>query len=192
MTPSNWQTKTHWLVLFGLCLVALGLPLSAFLMSVGQMFIAAAWLLQGHYIERLKSLFKQPIALFLIAVYLMHVVGIAFTQDMPTGWRELRIKAPLFLFPFLLASMGQSHRDWLTPNQYKFITNAFVFAVFCGTAVSMGVLYHIVPTKHKIHDTRDISIYVSHIRFSLMLVLAIILLPIYNFKSPARQKRNKP
>ena len=169
----------------GLILIALGMPLSTFLMSLGQFCIAAAWLMEGQYRSKIESFLRNPICLGLLAYFLLHVIGMAFTTDTQIGLRELRIKVPLFVVPFLLATSPP-----LSPQKFRALINTFIFACFCGTFVSMGVYFHLIPTKHIIRDTRDISIYVSHIRFSLMLVLAVFLIPINNWHSTSLPKLN--
>ena len=171
----------------GLILIALGMPLSTFLMSVGQFCIAAAWLIEGKYKSKIEAFLRNPICLGLLAFFLLHVIGMAFTSDTQVGLRELRIKVPLFIIPFLLATSQP-----LSPQKFRALINTFIFACFCGTFVSLGVYFHLIHTKHIIRDTRDISIYVSHIRFSLMLVLAVFLIPINNWHSPSIPKLNLP
>src|ERR1035437_4826952 len=92
------------LYFFGLLLMAVGLPLSPVLMSLSQFFIAGAWLLEGNYKEKFKRLFQNDIALMCISVYLLHVIGLFYSQNTDYALKDLRIKFPLFVFPFVLGS----------------------------------------------------------------------------------------
>lgn len=162
--------------MFGLLVLAVGLPLSNFLMSIGQVLIAAAWLLEGKYKTKLQCLWTNKGALIFTSIFFLHVLGLLYSTDYSYAFNDLRIKLPLLVLPFLIATSGT-----LSKKKFSSIMLVFSGAVLIGTLVSTGELIGVnnwlrslvgVPAR-VILDVRCISLYISHIRFSLMICLAI-------------------
>lgn len=158
------------LYITGIVLIALGMPVSTFLMSVGQFFVVGNWLLEGNFIEKIKRYTQNKIALILTSITLLQLIGLIYTSDFSYAWQDIRIKAPLFVIPFLIAST-----ETISKKELNIILGCFSFAVFCGIFVCTGVNYGLIHTKKVINESRDISIFISHIRFSLMIVFALFI-----------------
>jgi hypothetical protein len=165
---------TRYVYYFGLTVVAIGLPVSVFLMSLGQFIILGSLLFNGRLLEKLKRFGKNKAAVVLGSIFLMHLVGLLYTSDFNYGFNDIRIKAPLLLFPLFMASW-----DPIPQKIFNWILAAFVGAVMVGTFISMGVYYGIIPAKIPGNDIRNISIFISHIRFSMMIALAIFICAYY-------------
>lgn len=172
----------------GLVIMAIGLPLSKFLMSISQMILVANWLIQGGISNKLKLLFKNKAAIVVCSFYLVYVVGLLHSSNWEYALNELRIKLPLFIIPFILATSPP-----LSLHLFYRLMNFFVGAVLLGTLASMGELLGVndlfrhllgIPTSSLL-DIREISLFISHIRFSLMICLATFyLFYIIIWKSP--------
>ena len=162
----------------GILILVAALPLSVFMMSIAQFIIVAGWLMAGDIKSNFKSFFSNKPALIITGIYLIHILGLFITTDFNYAAKDLRIKLPLLLMPFLL-STGPA----LTKKNIHLILSVFVIAVLVGTVASMMVVTGIL--NYSISDIRDISIFISHIRFSLLICLAIfiILYLSYHYKS---------
>jgi hypothetical protein len=57
-----------WIYFTGLAAIAVGMPLSAFLMSVGQLVIAGNFLLGGSQVEKFKRFWKNKAAVVAASV----------------------------------------------------------------------------------------------------------------------------
>lgn len=149
--------------LAGVLLMAASLPLSKVGMSIGQFLMAIGWFLEGRIIARFRDVFRNRIVLALISLYLLHVIGVAWSQEFDWALKDLRIKLPLFILPILFASGPR-----LKTKEIYWILGIFMAAVLAGSLISTGrsVFSHI-------SDARDLSPYISHIRFSLEVCLAI-------------------
>ena len=176
---------------FGLALMVIGLPLSNFLMSVSQIVLMGSWLVQDGILKRIKQLVGNKSALVLCSFYLVYVAGLLHTANWEYAINELRNKLPLFVIPFVLATSPP-----LSLTHFHRLLHIFVGAVFLGTMASMGELLGVIdlfrgmlniPSK-PILDIREISLFISHIRFSLMICLGIFyLLYVVIVKSPIRR-----
>src|SRR5687768_5889238 len=87
----------------GLLLLAASLPVSMFMMSVSQFVLAGAWILCGNLKQRFSSFLHNKPAMLLSAVFLMHIAGLLYTNyDFNYALRDIRIKIPLLIMPFLI------------------------------------------------------------------------------------------
>jgi len=167
--------------LFGLILLVVGMPLSRFLVSLSQFVLLGNWLVERNFISKWNTLKKSKAFWAFVGIYLFYVVGLLWTNDFTYGLKDLRIKLPMLWLPVLFFTSPP-----LNKKNYHVVMHFFVLAClaasFCSMAVYFGFLHK------KIHDVREISIFESHIRFSLMIVLSICYLFFY-FLNPQLIKR---
>lgn len=164
-----FTANTHkWIYFFCLSLVAIGLPVSEFLMSIGQILMFANILVEGRYKEKLTLFFRNKTALIVSSVMLLHLLGLLYTSDFDFGLNDIRIKAPLLLMPLFISTSAP-----LSEKMFNWLMALFTATVVVATFISLGVYYGIVHTKLPIVEIRDISIFISHIRFSLLICFSV-------------------
>lgn len=160
---------------------AAGLPLSEYFSSQSQFFIGGYWLLSGNFYEKWEILKKRKSILVFLLIYAVHLAALIWTDDFKFASNDLRIKISLLLIPVFVGTMPA-----LTGKQIRTIFNFFLaslaVASFICTAVSLGL------TNHVINDSRDISIFISHIRFSLLINMGIVICLFYAFLSDIKIK----
>ena len=114
---------------FGLLMMAVGLTLSPFLMSLAQFWLVGIWIIDGavnkDFKEKWQRFSHNWVALLLVSLYLLHVVGLIYTSDFQYAFKDLRIKLPLLILPFVLSSMRP-----LCKKQFDLLLNVYVFSVF--------------------------------------------------------------
>ena len=157
--------------IFGLMLLAASLTLSYFLMSVAQFTLLGNWLLEGAQREKLHKLYKNKALWFFLLIYLIHVAGVFYSHDLGYALDDLRIKLPLLALPVIIATSPQ-----LTNKILHRILLVHVFATFAATWVCFGY-----SRTHLLDDIRDMSLFISHIRFSLNICFDIIILLYFVF-----------
>lgn len=163
---------------FGLLLLAVSLPLSKFTMSIAQFMIAGSWLMGGDFQNKFKRLVSSPVLLLFLAVYLMHVLGVLWSEDTASAWRDVRIKLPLLLLPLLIGTSPK-----LPMVRFEWVLRAVGIGVLISTLI--GFLVHKGFIAHEVKDIRDISIFISHIRLSLLCCISVfIALWFMNRKGP--------
>ncbi len=150
----------------GLILLAVGLPLSVFLMSIAQFVLIINWLLEGQLKKKVKSFFSNVPAMVFSAIFFIHILGLLYTTDFSYAFKDLRIKIPLLLLPLIIATTRP-----LNSNQFNSLLNFFIAAVVVSSFVSVYMLYF-----KNFSDIREITPFISHIRFSLMICLSICFL----------------
>ncbi len=164
------KSRQPYLYYTGLILLVAGMPLSLFLTSISQFFLAGSFLLEGNVREKFKRFFANKFAVAFAGIWLLHLIGLIWTSDLNEGFRDLRIKLPLLILPLMLAG---------SPSLPRKIRNllllVFTGAVVIGTLVSMAVLTGFI--HRPVRDIRDVFIFnVSHIRFALFVCLSVFIL----------------
>ncbi|HBX50111.1 MAG: hypothetical protein A2275_01075 [Bacteroidetes bacterium RIFOXYA12_FULL_35_11] len=154
---------------WGLIALSVGLPLSEFLTSFSQFFIGGYWLLSGNFSEKWKIFKSRKEIWLIISIWFIHIIGLAWTQDFDYALRDLKIKLPLLLLPIFIGTS-----ELLKPWQLKTILQFFIMAVIAGSLVSIFVLLGF--SSREITDIRNISVFISHIRFSLFINIAIVVI----------------
>ena len=183
--------------LLGLLMVAVGLTLSPFLMGMSQFWLVIVWVVDGivgnrdenvipcegsvgedgiyfrhDFRHKFARFWHNKAAVLLVAFYLMHVVGLLWTTDFEYALKDLRVKLPILLMPLVLSGMEPLDR-----KRFNIVMLVYVLSVFVATMFS-SVSYW----RHDYEDIREISHFISHIRFCLNIVFCIAIISYYIFK----------
>jgi hypothetical protein len=161
--------------LFGLILMVIGLPLSTFLMSVSQFVLAIHWFASAQFAQKWQNVKNNKALLVFWLIYLVHLVGMLYSTDWNYGLHDLRIKLPLLILPLIIAS-----NEALSKKEMEIVLGFFSAAVLIASLVSLFVFMGF--SARVVESGRDISIFTSHIRFSLMIVFSAFILITYALK----------
>lgn len=172
MFPIIWH---RYLFLLGLvCLMAGGMFGSS-LLSIGQIAISANWFLEGNYINKIKLLYRNKLFWVLSSLFLWHLFGMVYTDNLHNGLLDLGIKVPLLILPILFFSTKP-----LTDKELKVVLYSYFFAVTTSAVYCYAV--YLGYTKVVVTNFRGASVFMSHIRFSLCIALAVSSMVYYSFK----------
>lgn len=172
MLPAHWHRN---IFLFGLIGLAAGMLFGTVPTSIPQIIIAGNWLLEKNFKHKFHLLKSNKIFWALGSLYLLHVIGMFYTQDTQHGLDDLRNKLPLLTLPLLLFSTKPlSHKELRLLFGFFFLS--VLVSSFCCYAVYAGY------TKKIILDVRKASIFMSHIRFSLFIAFSVIGVIYFSFK----------
>lgn len=191
MTPKvSIQPYLNQAYLLGLMMMAVGLTLSPFLMGMANFWLVLVWLVEALIPARhsgldlqspkgrgFKSKFSRfwhnKAAVLLVAFYLMHVVGLLWTTDFQYALKDLRVKLPILVLPLILSGMEPLDR-----KRFHLVMLVYVLSTFVATVFS-SISYW----RHDYEDVREISHFISHIRFCLNIVFCIAIICWYIVKS---------
>ncbi|HSG68260.1 MAG TPA: O-antigen ligase family protein [Bacteroidales bacterium] len=204
MTATAQHTRNQQLLaqfyFWGLIVMAMSLPLSRFMLSVSQFYISGILILEfmseekfriflrkypGIFkvflfipyfliwtLESIIKIFRKFLrrdnlpAIIFFSLYLLHVLGLLFTVDFDYALKDLRIKLPLLVLPVFFTVTPPLER-----RKFNILMLFFVAAVIVGTLISMYILL-----TQDVDNLRDISVFISHIRFGLLISIAIFTL----------------
>ncbi len=164
MLPAIWH---RYIFLFGLIGLASGMLFGTVPTSIPQIILAANWLLEKDFSWKWQQLKSNKIFWILTSLFILHLLGMMYTENVQRGLDDLRNKIPLLVLPLILFSTKP-----LSYKELKLLFGFFFLSVFvssiCCYAVYAGY------TKKVIVDVRSASVFMSHIRFSLFIAFAII------------------
>lgn len=142
------------------------MPFSVFLMSVSQFLLATNWILELDFKEKWKRLINNRPAQFLIGLFLLHLLWMLNSSNMGYGWHDVRIKLPLFVLALLVGTSKP-----LAFLEFKLVLNFFIAAIVSSSIFSSLIYYGII--EREFTDVRQISIFISHIRLSLLVNMGV-------------------
>lgn len=149
--------------IFSLVLLIISLPTSKFLLSVAQFVLIGAWLLDKRVLHKFAQFFRHRAAMVVVSIFMIHVVGVLWSSDLQYAAKDLRIKLPLLALPIIISTSPALDRKMFFHLMVLFIaTNVF------SSLFSVAMLI-----TEEVTEIRDIALFVSHIRFGLMLALAV-------------------
>lgn len=159
-----WHKRIYWLTLFG---VVIGLPLNKVVLSLSGLLMALNWLIEGRFSEKWAQLVKHKTGLLLTIIYLVAGFTLFYSEDISYGLKDLRIKLPMLLFPVVILSSNPLPREL-----YKKIMLTFVIAVLITTGINFYVFQ---SSDVSVLDSRQMSLFDSHIRLALMVAFSAFL-----------------
>lgn len=132
MLDRSFHYKAHYYLAI---IIALCLPLVR-LTPVFIVLLLLNWLIEGDFKNKFQIVFKNKLALLFIAFFLIHVIGLAYTENMDAGLFDLQVKLSILLFPIILVS-----RPYNKP-QIRTIFWAFVIgSVVCSFILLTRAVY---------------------------------------------------
>lgn len=160
-------------IYFGLLIVmVIGLPLSKALTSVVSGVLMFNWLVEGQYSIKFQRLKDRWGILLLISIFFVYVIGLLWTSSMQWGVHDVIIQLPLLIFPLVIGTSVDLNYRQVKQIVYAF-SAAVVVASFCSIWVLLGL------SGKQIQDPREMSLFISHIRFALLINISIFALGWY-------------
>ena len=167
--------------------LAAGLPVSMWLMGLFMITLPSKWVYERLWALDFKDAFlrfwKNKAAVVLTGVYLIHLLGLLWTEDFDYASNDLRIKLPLLSMPIVLSTMPK-----LNKLQWRLVLFTFIASCFAGTMHAYWIKFGWVEPLHPVEDQRDIVQFISHIRFALCVTLSIFILGYYLVKHQLKWK----
>lgn len=157
-------------------LLAVSLPLSVFATTLAEILLFINWIAEGNYREKIKIIFKRKSILVNLCFYLVYIGGLIFTSNFIPALQTLKAKLPLIILPVIIGTSNELDR-----KEVRVILFSFISGTFCSSVFSSAIFFKIIPYEYI--DIRDISIFISHIRLSLMVVFSIFILLYFIFTS---------
>lgn len=157
-------------IIYIICLsgIALSLPLSEFLTSVFTIL-----LLVNHVIMAvtrpgmIARKFQSPL-LILLGGYLIYVLWVLNSSDTVSALHSLRLRLPLLVIPFVIFTAPA-----ITLRELRVVLGSFIAGVTLSSFAGVFLFYR---NDDLLLNTRELSPFISHIRLSLMICLALVIL----------------
>ena len=129
------------------------------------MLMSANYLAEGRYIEKAKFVWKNYTILLFVGFFAIHLIGLLWSTDLEYGNHDVQIKLPLFALPMAIGSSMK-----LSIKKFEWVLLFFLATSLVSSFV--GSFIYFVLSKPG-DDYRLMSPYMSHIRLSLMMGVAV-------------------
>lgn len=160
-----FSEKIHrYLFLFGVCSLAFGIMMGTVPTSVPQFILLGNWLIEGNFKQKWLQLRSNKLFWIISSLFLIHLIGLIYTQDISAGLNDVRIKLPLLFLPVLFFTSKP-----LLEKEFKVLLLCFLLGSFTNTLWCL--IYNFV--LHTNDAVRNASRFMSHIRLGLYLNVAI-------------------
>jgi hypothetical protein len=144
--------------------------LSEYITNAATFLIITNWIFELNFKEKYQKIVdNKGIVIFLI-LFLVHVLWMINSENTGFGWNDLRIKLPLLALPVII---GTSQR--LKKTQLDFITQIFIAGVLISSLSGLLIYFGALDNPDP-GNVRNLSVFISHIRLSLMVCLSILLI----------------
>ncbi|MDQ3193273.1 MAG: O-antigen ligase family protein [Bacteroidota bacterium] len=165
----------------GLVLLTVVMPFSNLLMSIAQILLLINWIFEANFKYKFNLFIKNKTAVILSGVFLIHVLGLVYTSDWIYGLEDVKKKVPLLLLPLIISTSPK-----IAVEKLHQILKFFLFSVFIATLIS--AIKFLGFTGIEITDIRQISVFISNIRFSLMISLGFFIAAYFYYKNQEQKK----
>ncbi|MCQ2284797.1 MAG: O-antigen ligase family protein [Bacteroidales bacterium] len=158
--------------LLGVIVLMASIPLSHFLMGLVCFILFLNWIAEWDWKDKWTRAKQNWQGLFLAGLFFVSLLGLVKTNDWNAAGHAILAQLPMLFAPIIMITsrpFSQKAMDWLL--------NTFILATFFGCICS--VIYW---KTHTINDIREISVFIDHIRFSLCIVLSMVLCMHYAIK----------
>ncbi len=122
-------------------LTAVSFTWSERLSSIGVILLVAHWLLDSHLLIKLSACWSRlttsrllPITLLLWSFFLLHVLGLLWSEHIAEGWQSIEVKLTLLILPVLFAT-----ENYLDAK--KTATIFLIFSLSCCLSFFYSVAY---------------------------------------------------
>jgi hypothetical protein len=154
---------------FSIGLLIIGLPFSRAMISIGEVGMLIAWLFDIRIVEKFKVFLKSKPALALTSIYFLHIVGLLYSSNLDYALFDLRTKLPILLFPMIFVSSS--------PLSTRELRNFLLLFAATATA-SISYSLFLFQTQ-SLTDFREAFPFISHIRLSLEVLIAMSIMMFY-------------
>lgn len=154
------------LVFIGYFGLAVGMPLSKIILSLSMMWLVLILLLEGDfktYFQRIKS---NRILLLLLVFWGWNVLSFVWSADLDFALKDFKDKLPLFVIPILFVAQPLSD-----PKGYRILFGGFVVTMCITSVINVGSYVNLWGNR-VYDDVRGMSLFLSHIRYALMISTA--------------------
>ena len=154
-----------YLRVIALSMLTVGVCTSNVLMSIGTIWLIANWLFEAEFSKKRDRFIAEPIAWVFVFLFLFGILSLLWSQNIDYGIHDLRIKLPLLVIPLVLSTSET------LPKRYFY----FIIYLFLGTLLLTSIWNYFQFQQHitEVYDVRQMSLFISHIRFSVLINLGI-------------------
>ncbi|MBI2281003.1 MAG: O-antigen ligase family protein [Bacteroidetes bacterium] len=173
MTRIEFHRKSHYFIAI---LIAFTLPFGKFTpLFIGLLLIN--WIVEADFKTKFNNFIKNKLAILFVSLYLIHVLGLIYTNNMASGLFDIQVKLSLLIFPLIFASRPLTKAE--LSNVFCAFTIGLVYAsiYMISRAVSLYFIEYEVAFFYKEFSA---LIHTSYISMYMNLAIVWLLITLFN------------
>ncbi|MBI4647758.1 MAG: hypothetical protein HY738_14510 [Bacteroidia bacterium] len=129
------------------------------------------WLLEGRFKERFALIKNKFLFWLMIGFYLLHAIGLLYSDNLNSGLFDLEVKFSLLLMPVLFAGTMLSIEKF-NGILLTFVLGNIVSLLICSSGIVINLI--ICPKTDILYQSFSILLHPSY--FSMYIIMAIVIL----------------
>lgn len=175
------EKKVYSLLLIAYAALACGITFNKVVLSLATMLLFLIVILEFNPSEYKSKIKNNRVLILLLLFLIVHLSSFFWSENTPYFWKDLNSKLPFYAIPLVFV---------LKPIQEKKHL-ILIFGVFLLSLLTISLINFISYygwRKTEFDDVRSLSLFLSHIRFGLMIVFGIVLAFFWIFDQKLRFK----
>lgn len=155
----------YYLRLTAFVILTVGICLHNTLMSIGAIWVISNWLIEADFKNYWQKFKQSPTIWFLLGILVLGLFSLLWSDDVAYGAKDLGRKMPFFAIPFAVG-LGK-------PVEKKiiyFLLYVFIGILLLTSSINYYRFFHVLEGQH---DLREMSYFISHVRFSVVVVIGV-------------------
>lgn len=155
-------------------IMVIGVAVSNVLMSIGAIWLLSNWVIEGKFREYAENFKKNPLSWILLAYFLYSLLTLLWSDDLSYGVKDLRVKLPVFIIPLVMTSSRP-----IKTSVFYYLLYVFIGIILLTSLINYFWYHQFCEDPN---DIRKMSIFISHVRFSTLVTLAVFTLVYLGYK----------
>lgn len=143
------------------------LPLTVAVGNIIAVAIVIIWLRRGTFKDDWNELKDNKVILAVLGFYLLHIVGLLWTEDLQWGLHILKKETKFLLLPIFMLFVRREH--------IKYYIYAFLLAMSLSEVLSYAIWFEVIP-GFKYASISNPTPFMSHVTYNPFLAIAIYLI----------------
>jgi succinate-acetate transporter protein len=119
---------------FSLATAIVFLPFSILLCHLGLGALILCWAAEGNWREKKDRLTTNPVVWGFILLFLLHLAGVAYSENSSEAWFNVEKKISILLLPVLIATLPGFSKETVRVFLFTFVASCVVGTVICLAA----------------------------------------------------------
>ena len=124
----SFHNKLHYILVL---LIAFSLPLSKKVIPFLIILLVINWLIEGKFKEKFKNIRRLPFVALFIGFYLMHLIGLLYSDNIEFGMFDIEIKLSFLVLPLLFSTSKKFDGGQVLNVFISLILGCCTAIVFC-------------------------------------------------------------
>lgn len=160
--------NVHYFFMFLYAVVAISLPSNKPGLSLSIGLLAIATFILTPFDEFQKAFIRKRSLKWVLLLFAFQLISLIWSKDVNEGWKFIVLTLPFYTLFFSLAVHPVRSK-----RERNLLLNIFLCSVTVFAIINL-IIYHLNQNKID-YDNRQLSQFISHIRFALMVVVAIVI-----------------